>query len=150
MTLTVLLLALSLATATAAEHDAAEAEVRAAVIAFNDAYAGNDAATYFSYYEPDAMVYFYGARQDVAAYREEWTAMIAEGGGVEKNDLSDLQVRIVPGGDMAIASYFVDYAMRTPAGEISTAQGFESEVWQKVAGEWKIVGLHYSEIPAGD
>lgn len=55
---------------------------------------------------PDAMVYFFGARQDLSAYHEEWAD-----------------------------------------GSVSTARAFESEVWQKVGDDWKIVNLHYSEIP---
>jgi ketosteroid isomerase-like protein len=123
------------------------AEVLSAVEAFNGAYAGNRVDEYFGYYADDAGVYFYGARQSVSAYHEEWAATIAAGGGVEKNELSDVRVRVLPGGDAAVASYFVDYQMRAPDGSLSTAKAFESDVWQKIDGEWKIVSLHYSEIP---
>lgn len=132
--------------AVADQHSAVEAEVREAVKAFNGAYAGNDVEGYFSHYADDAMVYFLGARQKVSAYHEEWAAMIDAGGAVEKNELSDIQVRVLPGGDAAIASYFIDYRLRTPDGEIAGSKAFESDVWQKIDGNWKIVALHYTEF----
>lgn len=127
-------------------HNDAEADVRAAMHAFNEAYATNDVEAYFSYYADDAEAYFYGERQDIGAYHEEWTAMVAAGGGVEKNELSDTSLRILPGGEAAVSSYFVDYRARAPDGTISTAKAYESEVWQKIDGEWKVVALHYTEI----
>jgi hypothetical protein len=72
--------------------------------------------------------------------------MVDAGGAVEKNDPSDVSVQVLPGDEAAVASYFVDYASRSPEGERTVAMGFESEVWQKIDGEWKIVSLHYSEI----
>lgn len=132
--------------ALADQHGAAEAEVRAAMEAFNAAYAGNDVDAYFDYYVDDAMVYFYGSRQDVAAYHEEWTATIAAGNAVEKNELSDVRIRMLPGGEAAITSYFVEFRMRGADGTVSESNAFESEVWQKINGAWKIVALHYTEI----
>ncbi|MEX2125207.1 MAG: nuclear transport factor 2 family protein [Woeseia sp.] len=133
--------------ATAEQHSPVEAEVRTAIKAFNDAYAGDDVDAYFNHYDANAMVYFYGARQDLAAYHEEWAEMVEAGGGVEKNELSDVQVQVMPTGDVAVASYFVDYRLREPDGNVSVAKAFESEVWQKIGDDWKIVNLHYSEIP---
>ncbi len=130
----------------AEHHNSAEAEVRAAVAAFNGAYATNDVEGYFSHYTDDATLYFYGARQKVAAYHEEWSAMVDAGGAVEKNDLSDVRVQVLPGDEVAVASYFVDYVSRSPEGERVGARAFESDVWQKIDGEWKIVNLHYTEI----
>ena len=92
----------------AEQHSSAEAEVRAAVEAFNDAYSSNDVEGYFSHYTDDAKLYFYGARHKVADYHEEWSAMVDAGGAVEKNDPSDVSVQVLPGDEVAVASYFVD------------------------------------------
>ncbi|HEX6261134.1 MAG TPA: nuclear transport factor 2 family protein [Woeseiaceae bacterium] len=145
--LTGLVVALISVPAMAEDQGPAEAEVRTAIKAFNDAYAGNDVDTYFNHYAANAMVYFYGARQDLSAYHEEWAEMVEAGGRVEKNELSDVQVQVMPSGDVAVASYFVDYRLREPGGDVSVAKAFESEVWQKIGDDWKIVNLHYSEIP---
>lgn len=133
--------------ALAEQHSATEAEVRDAVKAFNGAYASNDVEGYFNHYADDAMLYFFGARQDVSVYHEEWAAMVDAGGAVEKNELSDIRVQVLPGGNAAVASYFIDYRLRTPDGEVSGAKAFESDVWQKIDGAWKVVSLHYTEIP---
>lgn len=134
--------------AVAEHHGPVAAEVTDAVKAFNGAYANNEVEPYFSYYADDAMVYFFGARQDLAAYHDEWAAMVEAGGTVEKNELSDIRVQVMPGGDVAVATYFVDYRLRTADGELLASKAFETEVWRKTDGEWKIVNLHYSEIPA--
>ncbi len=134
-------------TVVAEHHGRVAAEVTDAVTAFNGAYANNEVDAYFSYYADDATVYFLGARQDLAAYHDEWAAMVEAGGAVEKNELSDIRVQVMPGGDVAVATYFIDYRLRTPDGEMSASKAFESEVWRKIDGEWKVVNLHYSEIP---
>lgn len=144
--LTCLVVILISFSALAEQHSATEAEVLAAVKAFNGAYAGNDVEGYFSHYTDDAMLYFFGARQKVSAYHEEWAEMVTAGGAVEKNELSDIQVRVLPGGDAAIASYFIDFRMRASDGEAVEAKAFESDVWQKIDGAWKVVALHYTEI----
>ncbi len=134
--------------AMAEHHGSEDADLHAAIKTFDHAYATNDVETYFGYYADDATVYFYGARQDVDAYHEEWTAMMEAGGGVEKNEMSDLQVQLMPCGDVAIATSFIDNRTRSPDGTISTARAFETDVWQKIDGEWKIISLHYSDIPS--
>ena len=139
--LTVLVLPLS-----AAAGDDARSEVEAASTAFNKAYATNDVATYMGFYAEGAVVYWFGERQDLAAYHEEWAAMIEAGGGVEVNELSDKIFQVLPGGEVVIASYFVDNTTRSPDGEKTSARAYESEVWQKIDGHWKVVSLHYSEI----
>lgn len=128
-------------------HAGVAADVREVVKSLNAAYADNAVEKYFDYYAADASVYFYGARQDVAAYREEWAALVDAGGGVEKNELADIQVRVMPSGDVAVASYFIDYRLRGADGEIVTDKAFETDVWLKIDGEWKLVNLHYSELP---
>ncbi len=145
--LLICLAAVLITTSTMAEHhNSAEAEVYAAVKAFNEAYATNDVEGYFDHYTDDATLYFYGARQIVADYHEEWSAMVDAGGAVEKNDPADVQVQVMPGDEVAVATYFVDNATRSPDGETAVARAFESDVWQKIEGEWKIVSLHYTEI----
>ncbi len=141
------LVAVLITISTMAEHHSlAEAEVYAAVEAFNDAYATNDVEGYFGHYTDDATLYFYGARQIVAVYHEQWSVMVDAGGAVEKNDLSDVKVQVMPGDEVAVATYFVDNAKRSPEGETAVVRAFETGVWQKIEGEWKIVSLHFTEI----
>ena len=78
--------------AMAAHPDSENAGLHAAIKAFDRAYANNDVERYFSFYADDATVYFGGARQDISAYHEMWTALMEAGGGVELNEMSNLQV----------------------------------------------------------
>jgi ketosteroid isomerase-like protein len=134
--------------AMAEHHGAKNADLNAAIKAFDHAYANNNVEKYFNFYANEATVYFGGARVDIAAYHEMWTALMAAGGGVELNEMSDLQVQVLPGGDVAIATSFIDNRTRSADGTKATARAFETDVWQKIDGKWKIISLHYSEIPA--
>ncbi len=145
--LTCLVVALISIPAIAAHHNSVDAEVRDAIRAFNSAYTSNNVEAYFSTYSDDVTLYYYGARQSVSAYREEWTEMIDAGGGVEHNEMSDLQVQVMPSGDVAVATYFLDNRTRAADGQTTTVRAFETEVWQKIDDEWKVVSLHYTEIP---
>ena len=135
--------------AMADNHGAENADLHAAIKAFDHAYATNDVEGYFSFYADDATVYFGDdARVNVADYHEMWIGLMAAGGGVELNEMSDLQVQVLPGGDVAIATSFIDNRTRSPDGTTSTSKAFETDVWQKVDGKWQIISLHYSGISA--
>ena len=95
-------------------------------------------------------VYFEDARQDVSAYHKMWIALMKAGGGVELNEMSDLKVQVMPGGDFAISTSFIDNRTRSPDGTTTTVRAFETDVWQKIDGKWKIISLHFSEILAKD
>lgn len=133
-----------------AAHHETEAEIRALAEAFNTAYAANKVDAYFGFYAEDAELYFYGARQDLAAYNKEWHALMAAGGGVEKSEMSDLRIQVMPSGNVAIATYFVDNQTRYPDSGSSAVKAFETDVWRKTGGEWKVVNIHFSEIPPAE
>ena len=135
--------------AMAEHHETEAADLHAAIKAFDRAYATNDVEKYFSFYADGATAYFGDAeRVDIAAYHEMWTALMEAGGGVELNEMSDLQVHIMPGGDVAIATAFIDNRTRSPDGTKATSRAFETDVWQKTDGKWQVISLHYSGIPA--
>ena len=134
--------------ATAEQASEKNADLYAAIKAFDHAYATNEVEKYFSFYADDATAYFGDGRVDIAAYHTMWIELMAAGGGVEINTMSDLQVQIMPSGDTAVATSFVDNRTRSPDGTKSTSKAFETDVWQKVDGHWKIIGLHYSAIAA--
>lgn len=142
-----LLVALIPLSALAAHHESVEAKIQALEEAFNGAYASNNVETYFGYYTKDSALYFFGARQPVAAYLEEWSATVASGGGYENYDLSDMRIQVMPGDSVAIATYFVDATSRSPDGELTALRAFETDIWQKIDGKWKVVNMHYSDIP---
>lgn len=146
--LTFLVVILFSFSAVAERHSSVDAELSDAIKAFNVAYTSNDMEAYFAFYTDDASIYFYGERHKVSAYREEWTAEIDAGGGVEKNETSDVRVQMMPSGDVAVVTSFIDNRTRGTDGETTTVKAYETEVWQKIDDEWRVVSLHYNEIPA--
>ena len=64
-------------------HGDENADLHAAIKAFDHAYANNDVEKYFSFYADDAVVYVGGgSRVDMAAYHDMWTELMEAGGGV--------------------------------------------------------------------
>ncbi len=129
------------------KKSAKNAALHAAIKAFDHAYANNDVEDYFGFYADDATVFVGDDRVDMAAYHEMWVGLMAAGGGVELNEMSDLQVRVMPNGDVAVATSFIDNRTRSPDGTTSTSRAFETDVWQLIDDKWKIVNLHYSDVP---
>ena len=131
-----------------AAHHEEPADLYEAIRAFDHAYATNDTDTYFDYYTEDATLFYSGDRQDLAAYAESWPEFMAAGGAVEKNVMSDLKVQVMGDGNFAVATAFMDNMTRSPDGSKSAIRAFETDVWQKIGGQWKVVSLHYTELPA--
>ncbi|MDG2375526.1 MAG: nuclear transport factor 2 family protein [Woeseiaceae bacterium] len=127
-------------------HDGIAGEVEAAMRTFNGAYESGDYETYFSYYTKDATLFFLGERQTVSDYYESWKATVESGFRYEQYALSDVRVQVLGEGGTAITSYFVDVRSRSADGEVAEVKAFESEVWEKIGDEWKIVSLHYTEF----
>jgi ketosteroid isomerase-like protein len=146
--LLVLTLALMATSAFGDHHGGIVDEIKAVEKSFNDAYESNDYETYFGHYTKDATLFFFGKRQAVSDYYDSWKASIKAGGGVDKYEMSDMQVQVMPGNVVAIATYFIVGTSHTPDGVSSTVNAFETDVWQKIDDKWKIVSLHYTEFPA--
>lgn len=121
-------------------------EIQELEATFNDAYGENDLDTYFGMYAEDATLIFYGARQPVPTYREEWTAEVAAGAGVEKNEMTDMRIQVLADGKVAVATYVLETVSTTADGERSSMLAHETDVWHKGDDGWKIVSMHYSEL----
>ena len=119
--LSCIIIALVSFSAMAEHHDEEHADLYAAIHAFDHAYATNDTDTYFDYYADSATVFYSGARQELADYAESWPKFMEAGGGVEKNEMSDLKVQVLPGGNVAVSTAFIDNVTRSPDGS-STRQ----------------------------
>jgi ketosteroid isomerase-like protein len=130
-------------TARAAAPTAVEQEIVRLEQGSNDAYAANDLPKYFGYYAEDAMLIFYNERTSLAAYRKSWPEAIKTEPIVSVK-LSDMVIRVIPSGDVAIASYQIEVRTGHPNGKATNEHAFETDVWANRAGGWKIVHVHYS------
>jgi ketosteroid isomerase-like protein len=124
----------------------AEQEVRAFERQYNAAYAANDLATYFSYLTPDFIQWLPSGRTDKASYEKSWTRFISGGGKVTSVDLTDMQIKIGPSGDTAVASYLLHVKTHSTRGDSDDTYQ-ETDVLFKRAGVWKVAYLHYSTAP---
>jgi ketosteroid isomerase-like protein len=123
---------------------ATEATIAGLEQACNDAYARNDLAPYFGCYRDTAVLIFYDYRTTMTEYRKTWTESVHVGNVVTAFRLSDLVIRVAPAGDVAVASYRVDAANHYADGHDTAEQGFETDVWVKRSGAWKIEHAQYS------
>ena len=127
---------------------AAEAEVRNAVIAFNQSYLDNDIEKYFGFYLDDATMWLNADFSTVADYRKTWTDFIGAGAAVVGNEVTELQVRVGPSGDAAVASYRLKVSTRQPDGSVAVDNAQETDAWTLTENGWRIVHLHYAFQPA--
>ena len=97
-----------------------------------------------------ATLIFFGARESLADYEKEWRAGIAAGDRIERNNTSDMRIQVLAGGDVAVATFFAETLMRTSGGEEIIWKAYETDVWLKTDGAWKIISVHYSEIPPAE
>ena len=130
-------------TAGAAAPTAVEQEIMRLEQGSNDAYAANNLPKYFGYYAEDAMLIFYNERTSLAAYRKSWSESIKTE-PIESVKLSDMVIRVIPSGDVAIASYQIDVRTKHPNSKSTDEHAFETDVWVNRGGAWKIAHVHYS------
>jgi ketosteroid isomerase-like protein len=142
-----LVLALALPLTGAPDVRKAEAEIRDAEQRFNAAYLANDMAAYWPFYDASVTMWLGDEPSTLAAYKEQWTKLLKDGGKVLENTLNDIAVRVGPSGDSAVASYTVHVVTRQPDGSVTKERARETDVWFKQGGAWKVVHLHYAPKP---
>ena len=145
---------LALGLAVCSETTAARAQQDSAVVPqitqleerVNAAYARNDLPAYFAFYAPDLTQWFDQGRVDLPSYKKMWTDYINAGNRILAADFSDMNIRVSPSGDAAVASYLLRVKTRTKDGKETLETNHETDVWFKRDGAWKIVVLHYSQV----
>jgi ketosteroid isomerase-like protein len=143
-----LVLALTAITIPAAAQSASgvEQQIRDLEQQYNGAYAANDLPRYFAFLADDFAQWLPSGRTDKAAYQQSWTRFITGGGKVLSAEISDLQVKVGPSGDSAVASYHLHVKTQSARG-VSDERYQETDVWFKRDGQWKVIYLHYSAAP---
>ena len=123
-----------------------EAQVRDAEQKYNAAYAANDLPAYFGYLADDFAQWLPSGRTDKASYQQSWTRFITNGGKVLSAELSEVQIKVGPSGDSAVASYILSVRTQSARG-VTDDKYQETDVWFKRNGAWKVIYLHYSAAP---
>jgi ketosteroid isomerase-like protein len=119
------------------------------------AYADNDVEAYFGFFADDAMMLTnQGVHKPASQYHEEWSSLIAAGGGVVSIDPNfPRSIRIGDDGKTAIVSIAsIPASYRFPdgsdAGKFNNAsyKWAETIVWTKNDGNWKLVHFHFHDV----
>ena len=115
------------------------------ILAFNDAFAKNDAERYFSYMD-EALVVITPSNpyriQGIALDREGFEYYLKLGSG-RVNFFQELEPHIFINGDTAVVSYYTRGSYGIDTG-IKTAYYKETDVLVKRGDAWKIVHIHVS------
>jgi ketosteroid isomerase-like protein len=123
-----------------------EEEIRALEQKMNDAYAKNDLETYFSYYAVDFVQWLPEGRSNLDTYKRQWMAYVSAGNSVQAAEVRELQLRVAPGEDAAVASYILYVKTKGADGKITEGESQETDVWFRREGAWKMVALHYAPL----
>jgi ketosteroid isomerase-like protein len=59
-----------------------------------------------------------------------------------------MRVQMSPSGDAATATYAVDVVTRQADGKKTREKAWETDVWYKRDGKWKLVHVHYNSKEA--
>jgi ketosteroid isomerase-like protein len=129
--------------AQATTNPATEQEITRLEQVWNDAYGANDLPKYFGYYSENPILVFYNKRTTLAEYRKMW-AEATKTEPVQSAKISDLKIQVEPSGDTAIASYQLEVRTKHPDGKTTAEHAFETDVWSKLKGEWRVSVVHYS------
>jgi ketosteroid isomerase-like protein len=120
-----------------------EKEIVALEEAMNNAYAANDLPKYFGFYAEDVSAIFYNERTTLPAYRTMWTAAVRTD-PIEAVSTHDMLVRVSAAADVAIASYRIDVRTAHAQGPATDEHAFETDIWERRGGAWKVVHVQYS------
>lgn len=131
-----------LASPLSAQQTSSEAEVRAAVERYNQAFVGKDLTTLKSLLAPDIILYEHSVRN--IGLDDVWEHHLApEVQAFENAKAEFTDMRLWVAGDVALVTrqYAIQAIMR---GRPIDARGNETMGWARRDGEWKVIHIHYS------
>jgi ketosteroid isomerase-like protein len=106
-----------------------------------------DADAYLSFYWEDAVIWSAGERLTMAEVRRAFTALLAAGGGPLSIDLPPARDVVVnASGDAVVASFEWSARVRGVDGVVSDRTLYESDVWFRRNGAWKIIHMHLTVL----
>jgi ketosteroid isomerase-like protein len=128
--------------------DEERARIKAEILELEDqldeAYESNDLDRYWSFYADDLTQLWDSGRVTLEQYKKDWTALVEGGGGVVESRSEDVHVRVSPLGDSAVVTYPLFARYRGADGTESAALYYETDVWFRQDGGWKMVHYHFS------
>lgn len=132
------------------DREEALAELRTAIRTFYDAFYTQDWDVYYTFYSDDVvLIDKTGDVMSLSEY-ESRAAQDAETLGelaTDSFDDSQVDVRLSPDGNSGIVYSRLPYLYRNSDGKETHMMIAETDVWWKIDGNWKVVHIHYPEVP---
>lgn len=105
------------------------------------------ADAYLSYYWDDAILFTVEERMTVADLRREFVALLEAGGGPVSIDLPDVDdIAVSSAGDAATTCFQWGARSRSEDGVESDRTYYETNVWYRRNGAWKIIRMHLTRL----
>ncbi len=122
-------------------------ELRKAIRRKDDAYRAGDIAGYLKADAPDVQVYFAGSLMTFEEARRLNERQFAGGGKILEYQIADPdQISFSAAGDAATVCYPWRERFRYGDGRVTDTDYYETNVWYRRNGEWRIVHIHISTV----
>ena len=132
------------------DREAALAELQTAINTFYGAFYTQNWDVYYTFYSDDVVLIDKSGDSMSLAEYEARAAKEAETLGellTDSFDASQVDVRLSPDGKSGVAYSRLPYLYRNSVGEETSVTIAETDVWWKIDGKWKVVHIHYPEVP---
>jgi hypothetical protein len=110
-------------------------------------YESNRTEEYFGQFSDDITIMFEPGRWTRSDYEALWTRLVGDGDvKVVSSAIEDLKIQPLPGGQAAVATYFMPTSYASPKGRLPEGlpphvRYRQCEVWADLGGDWKLVHM---------
>ena len=121
-------------------------ELRGIMRRLPEIYRSGDVQGYLAHYAPDMSAFYSGTLLGSEGARKFLTSLFAGGGKTLDFQMGDLKMQFSEGGDAAIVSYPWRERFLFEDGHETDTDYYETDVWLRRNGEWKIANVHQSTL----
>lgn len=121
-------------------------ELRAILRKLPDIYRSGDIDGYLSYYAPDVSANYSGLMANAEGTRKFLKSLFEGSGKTLEFYVGEFQMQFDESNDAAVVSYPWREKFQFGDGHVTDTEYFESDVWFRRDGRWKIVNVHQSTI----
>lgn len=121
-------------------------ELRGIMRRLPEIYRSGDVQGYLAHYAPDISAFYSGALMSSDEARKFLTSLFEGGGKTLDFQIGDPKMQFSESGDAAIVSYPWRERFQFNDGLQTDTEYFETDVWLRRNGEWKIANVHQSTV----
>lgn len=121
-------------------------ELRNTLRRLPDIYRAGDISAYLAHYAPDISAYFSGILMSSEEARKFITSLFEGNGKTLDFQMGDPQVQFSESEEAAIVRYPWREHFRYGDGRETDTEYYETDVWFRRNGEWKIVNIHQCTV----